>query len=146
MTARASVKLDAAGSSATNGGKLTYSWKVSPQLAFKADDAQLAFTAPALQQDTGYQFTVTVTDGKLSAQKNHTLMVKADDVPPIPVEECQPLWKQGQAYQGGTMVQHDGRIYRAMWYSQREPGNPAYTDTINQGWGFEWADRGACSK
>lgn len=145
-TAGTSVKLDATGSSAADGGKLTYSWKVSPQLAFTASGAQLTFTAPVLTQDTQYQFSVTASDGKLSTQKSHVVMVKADDVPPIPAEECKPLWTQGHAYKGGDMVQHNGRIYRAMWHSLREPGNPAYTDTINQGWGFEWADRGECSK
>ena len=144
-TSGTSVKLDAAGSSAADGGKLAYSWKVSPPLAFIADGAQLTFTAPTLAQETQYHFTVTANDGKLSAQKNHTVIVKADDVAPIPVEECKPLWKQSQSYQGADMVQHNGRIYLAMWHSQREPGDPAYTDTINQGWGFEWADRGACN-
>ncbi|WP_375791691.1 carbohydrate-binding protein, partial [Glaciimonas immobilis] len=63
-----------------------------------------------------------------------------------PAGECKPLWKQGPAYQGGDQVQHNGRIYRAMWHTSREPGDPAYTDTTNQGWGFEWADKGACTK
>ena len=65
---------------------------------------------------------------------------------PIPGEECKPLWKTMTAYQDGDQVQHNGRIYLAKWYTTREPGDPAYTDTTGQGWGYEWADRGACSK
>ncbi|KAF3998720.1 S8 family serine peptidase [Glaciimonas immobilis] len=142
-----SVTLDASGSSADNGGTLSYSWKVLPHLEFNTSGAQLTFTAPALTHDVTYVFTVTANDGKLGSQKNHSVLVKADGAPPTPpVEECKPLWKQGTAYQVGDLVQHKGRIYEAMWTTSREPGDPAYTDTIDQGWGFEWTDKGACSK
>ncbi|KAF3998721.1 S8 family serine peptidase [Glaciimonas immobilis] len=87
-TAGTSVTLDASGSSAANDAPLSYSWKVWPQLPLAADGAQVTFTPPALTRPVEYLFTVTASDGKLTSQQYHFVMVEASGTPPpAPVEE-----------------------------------------------------------
>ncbi|WP_225869859.1 lytic polysaccharide monooxygenase [Glaciimonas sp. PCH181] len=133
------VTLNAANSSASNGGKLSYSWSVSPHMALNANGAKLDFTAPKLQQDTRYLFTVTVKEGNLSSKKAHTVLVKkaANEV----VEGvCQdiPEWTK-KSYSGGTTVQKDGHSYTTKWWAEQHhvPGTA--------GWAGEpWKDNGVC--
>lgn len=81
-TAGTLVTLDASGSSAANGGTLSYSWKVWPQLPFDTDGAQLTFTAPELTRRVEYLFTVSANDGNLSNQKYHFVIVEAHATAP----------------------------------------------------------------
>src|SRR5690606_23813308 len=57
--------------------------------------------------------------------------------PGEPGDCTDPAWNASTAYGGGSVVSHEGRVWRAQWWTQgEEPGTTGE-------WGV-WRDQGAC--
>ncbi|KAF0814063.1 Chitodextrinase [Andreprevotia sp. IGB-42] len=58
--------------------------------------------------------------------------------PAGPVGACYPAWASGTAYNGGALVQYNGRVYKAKWWTQGD------IPASNAGDAKPWQDLGAC--
>ncbi|WP_240915682.1 PKD domain-containing protein [Metapseudomonas otitidis] len=135
------VQLSAAGSTDPNGLNLSYRWSVSPALAFQSDGAGLSFTAPRLDKDADYTFTLTLGNGHHEVTRAHKVRVKAEAGQQPGT--CATPWSTSSIYVAGNKVTHKGRTYTARWWTKgNEPGNPAFTGADNTG--KVWRDEGAC--
>ncbi|WP_165681719.1 PKD domain-containing protein [Metapseudomonas otitidis] len=135
------VQLSAAGSTDPNGLNLSYRWSVSPALAFQSDGAGLSFTAPHLDKDADYTFTLTLGNGHHEVTRTHKVRVKAEAGQQPGT--CAKPWSTSGTYVAGNTVTHKGRTYTARWWTKgNEPGNPAFTGADNTG--KVWRDEGAC--
>ena len=135
------VQLSAAGSTDPNGLNLSYRWSVSPALAFQSDGAGLSFTAPRLDKDADYTFTLTLGNGHHEVTRTHKVRVKAEAGQQPGT--CATPWSTSSIYVAGNKVTHKGRTYTARWWTKgNEPGNPAFTGADNSG--KVWRDEGAC--
>ncbi|WP_165673712.1 carbohydrate-binding protein [Metapseudomonas otitidis] len=135
------VQLSAAGSTDPNGLNLSYRWSVSPALAFQSDGAGLSFTAPRLDKDADYTFTLTLGNGHHEVTRTHKVRVKAEAGQQPGT--CAKPWSTSGTYVAGNTVTHKGRTYTARWWTKgNEPGNPAFTGADNTG--KVWRDEGAC--
>ncbi|WP_256667481.1 discoidin domain-containing protein [Pseudomonas sp. Fl5BN2] len=72
------VYLNATASSDPAGLNLSYSWKVSPSVGFEAAGTLMKFVAPKVDQDVIYRVSLTVSNGKQSATREHNVKVMAD--------------------------------------------------------------------
>ncbi|WP_158174861.1 glycosyl hydrolase family 18 protein [Grimontia hollisae] len=117
------VLIDANGSSDAESDSLTYTWSYSANINATENGATLSFVAGEFTADTAFDFTVTVSDGKLQDSATATVTVlKKDVVDPVdPV--CDNAWVDGQVYTGGDIVTHAGKEYKAKWWTNnKEPG------------------------
>lgn len=74
------VPLRAGGHSDNFGAApLVFTWEGPDDLDYTADGALLHFTAPAVPGETEYDFTVTASDGVMSAVTTHTVHVLSPD-------------------------------------------------------------------
>ncbi len=133
------IVLDASASSDPQGLALSFAWESTPRLDFSFDGARISFTAPDLQEDTRYRFTLTLSNGKQSTTRTHEVLVKAKAT----VGNCKPEWKNTATYVGNDVVQWKGRQYQARWWtSGAEPGQVSTTGM--DGAGKVWRDLGPC--
>ena len=133
------IVLDASASSDPQGNALSFAWEASPKLDFSFDGARISFTAPELQEDTRYRFTLTLSNGKQSSTRTHEVLIKGKAA----TSSCKPQWKLGNTYVTNDVVQWKGRQYQARWWtSGSEPGNPSFTGP--DGAGKVWRDLGPC--
>jgi chitinase len=135
------VTLNASASNTTAGKTLSYRWSVSPSLSFKANGAQLTFTAPTVTTDTRYRFKLELSDRQHTVFKEHSVKIQAQSG--SQTSSCQSPWNAKSSYLAGNKVSHKGNVYSARWWTQgNEPGNPAFTG--GEGSGKVWRDEGAC--
>lgn len=133
------IVLDASASSDPQGNALSFAWEASPKLDFSFDGARISFTAPELQEDTRYRFTLTLSNGKQNSTRTHEMLIKGKAA----TSSCKPQWKLGNTYVTNDVVQWKGRQYQARWWtSGSEPGNPSFTGP--DGAGKVWRDLGPC--
>ncbi|GAC1031599.1 hypothetical protein thsps21_24260 [Pseudomonas sp. No.21] len=133
------IVLDASGSSDPQGNALSFAWEASPRLDFDYDGARIGFTAPELQADTRYRFTLTLSNGKQSSTRTHEVLVKGKAA----TASCKPEWTVRGTYVGNDTVQWKGRQYQARWWtSGAEPGLAGTTGP--DGAGKVWRDLGPC--
>ncbi|MFJ7145374.1 discoidin domain-containing protein [Pseudomonas protegens] len=133
------IVLDASESSDPQGNALSFAWQASPKLDFSFDGARISFTAPELQEDTRYYFTLTLSNGKQNSTRTHEVLIKGKAA----TTSCKPEWKVGNTYVANDVVQWKGRQYQARWWtSGSEPGNPSFTGP--DGAGKVWRDLGPC--
>ncbi|WP_260627395.1 discoidin domain-containing protein [Pseudomonas protegens] len=133
------IVLDASESSDPQGHALSFAWEASPKLDFNFDGARISFTAPELQQDTRYRFTLTLSNGKQSSTRTHEVLIKGKAAD----ASCKPEWTLRGTYVGNDVVQWKGRQYQARWWtSGAEPGLASTTGP--DGAGKVWRDLGPC--
>ncbi|BBP80607.1 hypothetical protein PHLH8_02490 [Pseudomonas sp. Pc102] len=133
------IVLDASASSDPQGNALSFAWEASPRLDFDYDGARISFTAPELQEDTRYRFTLTLSNGKQSSSRTHEVLVKGQAA----IASCKPEWTLRGTYVGNDVVQWKGRQYQARWWtSGAEPGLASTTGP--DGAGKVWRDLGPC--
>ncbi|MCE4056644.1 discoidin domain-containing protein [Pseudomonas sp. Au-Pse12] len=133
------IVLDASTSSDPQGHALSFAWQASPTLDFDFDGARISFTAPELQEDTRYDFTLTLSNGKQSSSRTHTVLIKGKAA----TSSCKPQWTVRGTYVGNDVVQWKGRQYQARWWtSGAEPGLASTTGA--DGAGKVWRDLGPC--
>ncbi|WP_337056002.1 discoidin domain-containing protein [Pseudomonas sp. USHLN015] len=133
------IVLDASASSDPQGNALSFAWEASPRLDFDYDGARISFTAPELQEDTRYRFTLTLSNGKQSSSRTHEVLVKGQAA----TASCKPEWTLRGTYVGNDVVQWKGRQYQARWWtSGAEPGLASTTGP--DGSGKVWRDLGPC--
>lgn len=133
------IVLDASASSDPQGNALSFAWEASPRLDFDYDGARISFTAPELQEDTRYRFTLTLSNGKQSSSRTHEVLVKGQAA----TASCKPEWTLRGTYVGNDVVQWKGRQYQARWWtSGAEPGLASTTGP--DGAGKVWRDLGPC--
>ena len=128
-----------ADSNASNGGTLSYKWSVTPTIPFNANDARVAFTAPKIDRDKQYMFTVIVKEGNQIAKKTHTVLVnKAINESDAGVCKGIPEWTK-KSYAKGATVQKNGHSYTAKWWAEQHyiPGTAGWA-------GESWKDNGVC--
>ncbi|GAB1847304.1 hypothetical protein MyNCGM683_21510 [Achromobacter xylosoxidans] len=104
-----SVTLSAAGSTDPDGDKLSFAWTVPQGLRATPNGATLNFVAPELEKDTPFTIVVRVSDGKLTATANHTIIVKAKSQEQT---DDYPVYKAGTQYKAGDIVLNDGSLYQ----------------------------------
>lgn len=111
----ANVSLSAAAASGTN---LNYLWEVTPKIAGLAlNAATLNFKAPALEQDTAYNFKVKVSNSKGEKTAAHALTVKADDSGPTP--PVAGNWDAAKTYdQACSKVTYNGKEWMNGWWTE----------------------------
>lgn len=133
------IVLDASASSDPQGNALSFAWEASPRLDFDFDGARISFTAPELQSDTRYRFTLTLSNGKQSSTRTHEVLIKGKAAN----ASCKPEWTLRGTYVGNDVVQWKGRQYQARWWtSGAEPGLASTTGP--DGAGKVWRDLGPC--
>ncbi|WP_256596706.1 MULTISPECIES: PKD domain-containing protein [unclassified Pseudomonas] len=133
------IVLDASASSDPQGNALSFAWEASPRLDFDFDGARISFTAPELQADTRYRFTLTLSNGKQSSSRTHEVLIKGKATN----ASCKPQWTVTGTYLGNDEVQWKGRQYQARWWtSGAEPGLASTTGP--DGAGKVWRDLGPC--
>lgn len=136
------VTLNASASVDPAGKPLSYRWSVSPTLGYKANGAQLNFTAPTVTQDTSYRFKLELSNGQQTVFKEHSVKIQAE--PGTQTSSCQSPWNAKTSYLAGNKVSHKGNVYSARWWTQgNEPGNPAFTG--DEGSGKVWRNEGRCN-
>ncbi|MGY4025716.1 glycosyl hydrolase family 18 protein [Aeromonas rivuli] len=115
-----------------NGDTLSYQWTVPAGLTVTGQNsATLVVTGPAVDAATGYDLSVTVTDGALDAQASTRLTVK----PVSGGGECGstdpdaanwPAWQASVAYNGNAKVSHNSLVWQAKYWTQgNEPSRSA---------------------
>lgn len=133
------VELDASASSDPQGHALSFVWKVSPQLDFDFDGARLRFTAPEINEDTPYRFTLTASNGKQSTSRSHEVLVRGK----AGAAGCSPEWTPTTIYTKDDIAQWKGHEYQARWWIRgMEPGSASSTGP--DGSGKVWRDLGPC--
>ncbi|WP_025129260.1 discoidin domain-containing protein [Pseudomonas sp. PH1b] len=135
------VYLNATASSDPAGLKLSYNWKVSPGVGFEAAGPLMKFVAPKIDQDVTYRVSLTVSNGKLSVTRDHSVRVLADK--PVPPAGCQGPWSAGDTYVAGSKVSHNGRFYIARWWTRGNQPNASTVGPDNSG--KVWRDGGPCN-
>ncbi|WP_429174580.1 glycosyl hydrolase family 18 protein [Aeromonas salmonicida] len=128
-----------------NGDTLSYQWSVPAGLTASGQNSStLVVTAPNVTEATGYDLTVTVTDGVLDAQGKTRLTV----TPVSGGGECGatdpdaanwPAWKAATTYNGGEKVSHNQLVWQAKYWTQgNEPSRSAdqwkLTSQVQLGW------------
>ena len=75
------VALDATSSTDEDGSSLTYTWTAPEGITLSSTtDAQPTFTAPDVEEDTDFTFTLTVNDGSSSTNASVTSTVLQSDI------------------------------------------------------------------
>lgn len=128
-----------------NGDTLSYQWSVPAGLTASGQSSStLVVTGPNVTVETGYDLTVTVTDGALDAQGKTRLTV----TPVSGGGECGatdpdaanwPAWKAATTYNGGEKVSHNQLVWQAKYWTQgNEPSRSAdqwkLTSQVQLGW------------
>ncbi|MCF2855845.1 glycosyl hydrolase family 18 protein [Pseudoalteromonas sp. SMS1] len=99
-----------------NNDPLTYTWNVPTGLTASGSGANVTLSAGEVAQDTTYTVTVDVSDGSAttSASFDVTVTDAASSVAP---------WDASKVYVGGDLASHNGKVYRAKWWTRgEEPG------------------------
>jgi len=120
-----------ANASDPNGDPLSYQWRVPAGFTASGQNSKtLLVTGPAVTVETGYDLTVTVTDGALDAQGKTRLTVT-----PVSIGGCNttdpdaakwPAWRASTTYNGGEKVTHKQLVWQAKYWTQgNEPSRTA---------------------
>jgi chitinase len=128
-----------------NGDTLSYQWSVPAGLTASGQNSKtLVVTGPAVTVETGYDLTVTVTDGALDAQGKTRLTVTpvsggGDCGATDPDAANWPAWKAATTYNGGEKVSHNQLVWQAKYWTQgNEPSRTAdqwkLTSQVQLGW------------
>jgi chitinase len=107
-----------------NGDPLTYQWSVPAGItATGQNSATLVVTGPSVTSDTGYDLSLTVSDGALDASAATRLTVKPASsgggctaIDPDAVNW--PAWKAATTYNSGDKVSHNQLVWQAKYWTQ----------------------------
>ncbi|MGL5609564.1 MAG: PKD domain-containing protein, partial [Aeromonas veronii] len=115
-----------------NGDPLTYQWSVPAGItATGQNSATLVVTGPSVTSDTGYDLSVTVSDGGLDASAATRLTVKPASsgggcTATDPDAAKWPVWKAASTYNSGDKVSHNQLVWQAKYWTQgNEPSRTA---------------------
>ncbi|MCF5883515.1 glycoside hydrolase [Aeromonas veronii] len=115
-----------------NGDPLTYQWSVPAGItATGQNSATLVVTGPSVTSDTGYDLSVTVSDGGLDASAATRLTVKPASsgggcTATDPDAANWPVWKAASTYNSGDKVSHNQLVWQAKYWTQgNEPSRTA---------------------
>ncbi|MCX7129146.1 glycosyl hydrolase family 18 protein [Aeromonas sp.] len=107
-----------------NGDPLTYQWSVPSGLtATGQNSATLVVTGPSVTSDTGYDLSLTVSDGGLDASAATRLTVKPASggggcTATDPDAVNWPVWKAATTYNSGDKVSHNQLVWQAKYWTQ----------------------------
>ncbi|WP_419149672.1 lytic polysaccharide monooxygenase [Pseudoalteromonas 'SMAR'] len=97
---------------------LNYAWQLPAELQFTASGEQLVITAPTLEQDTRYDSTLAVSDGKSSSEITFSVFVTSPNTNPP------ATWQANKVYVAGDKVTFENAVYQAKWWTRgEEPGD-----------------------
>ncbi|WP_368210650.1 glycosyl hydrolase family 18 protein [Aeromonas sp. R4-2] len=115
-----------------NGDPLTYQWSVPAGItATGQNSATLVVTGPNVTSDTGYDLSVTVSDGGLDASAATRLTVKPASsgggcTATDPDAANWPVWQAASTYNSGDKVSHNQLVWQAKYWTQgNEPSRTA---------------------
>ena len=115
------VTLNASGSTDPEQDVLTFSWTTPVGLGVTVDGAKISFVAGSFDVDTSFTFEVAVSDGEFTVNQSKTVTVlKTVNVDPT----CDVTpWDAAGTFNTGDIVQHNGKSWKAGWWTQgQEPG------------------------
>ncbi len=106
-----------------NGDPLTYQWSVPAGItATGQNSATLVVTGPSVTSDTGYDLSLTVSDGGLDASAATRLTVKPASgggcTATDPDAVNWPVWKAATTYNSGDKVSHNQLMWQAKYWTQ----------------------------
>lgn len=105
-----------------NGDPLTYQWSVPASInATGQDSSTLVVTGPNVTSETGYDLTLTVLGGGLSASAATHLTVKPtseDSTAADPDAANWPAWEAATTYNSGDKVSHNLLVWQAKHWTQ----------------------------
>ncbi|MBS4688510.1 glycoside hydrolase [Aeromonas sobria] len=107
-----------------NGDPLTYQWNVPAGItATGQNSATLVVTGPSVTSDTGYDLSLTVSDGGLDASAATRLTVKPASggggcTATDPDAVNWPVWKAATTYNSGDKVSHNQLVWQAKYWTQ----------------------------
>ena len=107
-----------------NGDPLTYQWSVPAGItATGQNSATLVVTGPSVTSDTGYDLSLTVSDGGLDASAATRLTVKPASsgggcTATDPDAVNWPVWKAATTYNSGDKVSHNQLVWQAKYWTQ----------------------------
>ncbi|MGL4508462.1 MAG: glycosyl hydrolase family 18 protein, partial [Aeromonas sobria] len=107
-----------------NGDPLTYQWSVPAGItATGQNSATLVVTGPSVTSDTGYDLSLTVSDGGLDASAATRLTVKPASggggcTATDPDAANWPVWKTATTYNSGDKVSHNQLVWQAKYWTQ----------------------------
>lgn len=94
---------------------ISYTFNVPSAFTSSVDGPNLSLVAPKVTTDTDYTISVSVSDGKLSTDKSFTVTVK---------NLSAAAWSVSKTYVGGDQATHNGKLYKAKWWTLgEEPGS-----------------------
>ncbi|PKQ81797.1 glycoside hydrolase [Aeromonas sobria] len=119
-----------------NGDELIYQWQVPAGITATGQNSEtLVVTGPAVDVETGYDLTLTVSDGSLDASAATRLTVTPINDGGEGGDSCtttdpeaanQPAWQASKVYNGGDKVSHNQLVWRAKYWTQgNEPSRTA---------------------
>ncbi|MGL5977097.1 MAG: carbohydrate-binding protein, partial [Aeromonas sobria] len=119
-----------------NGDELIYQWQVPAGITATGQNSEtLVVTGPAVDVETGYDLTLTVSDGALDASAATRLTVTPINDGGEGGDSCtttdpeaanQPAWQASKVYNGGDKVSHNQLVWRAKYWTQgNEPSRTA---------------------
>ena len=94
-----------------DGDQLNYQWTVPAGLTLIGSGANVRLAAGAVDADTVYRVSVTVSDGQLGTSRDFTVTVKNQDT-------GNTTWLASETYVTGDTVVYSDIEYRAKWWSQ----------------------------
>jgi len=94
---------------------LDFTWQIPSELNYSGADANITITAPAVEKDTDFTLTVSVSDGLLSTEKSFVVTVTNSLVDPTI-----PAWDSNTAYSSGDKVSYQNKVYSAKWWNKNQ--------------------------
>jgi len=98
--------------------ELTFTWSIPSEITYTGSDENIVITAPAVDSNTDYPVSISVSDGMLTTTQSFTVSVNN-----LAVDPSEPPWSSTKAYSAGDKVLFEGKVYEAKWWNKNEKPN-----------------------
>ncbi|PAJ75528.1 hypothetical protein CJF42_04200 [Pseudoalteromonas sp. NBT06-2] len=98
--------------------ELTFTWSIPSEITYTGSDENIVITAPAVDSNTDYPVSISVSDGMLTTTQSFIVSVNN-----LAVDPSEPPWSSTKAYSAGDKVLFEGKVYEAKWWNKNEKPN-----------------------